>query len=175
MRAIPNYNTMGLAKASLEASVRYLAEAAGRPEGHRASTASAPARSRRWRPAASRISASCSAWWPKHSPLRRNVTIEDVGNVAAFLLQRPGRRRDGGDHLRGRRLQPDRGGGSRQTRLLAVLRTRVTAPAPLPRLALQDRRCALADAIGVVAHLAVRACLLHQAVDVGLEARALRR
>jgi enoyl-[acyl-carrier protein] reductase I len=51
-----------------------------------ASTASAPARSRPWRPAASRTSASCWAWWPRRSPLRRNVTIEDVGNVAAFLL-----------------------------------------------------------------------------------------
>ena len=51
-----------------------------------ASTASAPARSRRWRPAASRTSARSCRWWPRPSPIRRNVTIEDVGNVAAFLL-----------------------------------------------------------------------------------------
>ena len=88
VRAIPNYNTMGLAKASLEASVRYLAEAVGtcRTAAACASTASAPARSRPWPPAASRTSASCSAIAASASPLRRNVTIEDVGNVAAFLL-----------------------------------------------------------------------------------------
>jgi enoyl-[acyl-carrier protein] reductase I len=51
-----------------------------------ASTASAPARSRRWRPAASRASARSCRWWPRLSPIRRNVTIDDVGNVAAFLL-----------------------------------------------------------------------------------------
>src|SRR4029079_18801909 len=88
MRAIPNYNTMGLAKASLEASVRYLAEAVGRlPDGRtmRANGISAgPIKTL----AASGIkdfgkllSVVASA-----SPLRRNVTIEDVGNVAAFLL-----------------------------------------------------------------------------------------
>ena len=54
LRTIPNYNTMGLAKASLEASVRYLGKL---------------------------LSGVAGA-----SPLRRNVTIEDVGNVAAFLL-----------------------------------------------------------------------------------------
>ena len=84
MRTVPNYNTMGLAKASLEASVRYLAEASA-PRAC-ASTASAPGRSRPWPPAASRTSARSSASWPSHSPIRRNVTIEDVGNVAAFLL-----------------------------------------------------------------------------------------
>ena len=84
MRAVPNYNTMGLAKASLEASVRYLAASLG--PAACASTASRPGRSRRWRPRASRTSASCSAWWRRSAPLRRNVTIDDVGNVAAFLL-----------------------------------------------------------------------------------------
>ena len=57
VRAVPDYNTMGLAKASLEASVRYLAATWG-PRAS-ASTASRPARSRRWRPRASRASASC--------------------------------------------------------------------------------------------------------------------
>ena len=60
----------------------------GQPRARRASasTASRPARSRRWRPRASRTSASCSTWSPQTAPLRRNVTIDDVGNVAAFLL-----------------------------------------------------------------------------------------
>jgi enoyl-[acyl-carrier protein] reductase I len=86
LRSIPNYNTMGLAKASLEASVRYLAEAVAAPPTAAPSvpTASPPAPSRPW-PPASRTSASCWAAWPTR-PLRRNVTIEDVGNVAAFLL-----------------------------------------------------------------------------------------
>jgi enoyl-[acyl-carrier protein] reductase I len=88
MRAIPNYNTMGLAKASLEASVRYLAEAVGRlPDGRsiRVNGISAgPIRT---------LAASGIKDFPKllnivanASPLRRNVTIDDVGNVAAFLF-----------------------------------------------------------------------------------------
>ena len=85
MRTVPNYNTMGLAKASLEASVRYLAEALGAARAC-ASTASAPARSRPWPPAASRTSARSCSVVAEASPIRRNVTIEDVGNVAAFLL-----------------------------------------------------------------------------------------
>ena len=88
LRAIPNYNTMGLAKASLEASVRYLAEAVGHlPDGRslRVNGISAgPIKTL----AASGIkdfgkllNVVASA-----SPIRRNITIEDVGNVAAFLL-----------------------------------------------------------------------------------------
>ena len=65
IRAIPNYNTMGLAKASLEASVRYLAERRLRPDGeHARQRHQRRARSRRWPPAASRTSASSSASWP---------------------------------------------------------------------------------------------------------------
>ena len=88
IRAIPNYNTMGLAKASLEASVRYLAEAVGRlPDGRtmRANGISAgPIRTL----AASGIKdfGKLLAVVAAGAPLRRNVTIEDVGNVAAFLL-----------------------------------------------------------------------------------------
>jgi enoyl-[acyl-carrier protein] reductase I len=70
MRIVPHYNTMGLAKASLEASVRYLAASLARAAS--ASTASAPARSRRWPPAASRTSASCWASW--RSPRRCAAT-----------------------------------------------------------------------------------------------------
>jgi enoyl-[acyl-carrier protein] reductase I len=83
-RIIPNYNTMGLAKASLEASVRYLAEAVG-PKGIRVNGISAgPIKTL----AASGIKdfGKLLSMVAGASPIRRNVTIEDVGNVAAFLL-----------------------------------------------------------------------------------------
>jgi enoyl-[acyl-carrier protein] reductase I len=83
-RVVPNYNTMGLAKASLEASVRYLAADLG-PRGLRVNGISAgPIKT---------LAASGIAGFGKilkfveqHAPLRRNVTTEDVGNAAAFLL-----------------------------------------------------------------------------------------
>ncbi|HSU21608.1 enoyl-ACP reductase FabI [Comamonadaceae bacterium OTU4NAUVB1] len=83
-RALPNYNTMGLAKASLEASVRYLAESMG-PKGTRVNGISAgPIKT---------LAASGIQGFGKIlsvvadvSPIRRNVTIDEVGNVAAFLL-----------------------------------------------------------------------------------------
>ncbi len=84
MRALPNYNTMGLAKASLEASVRYLAEALG-DKGIRVNGISAgPIKTL----AASGIKdfGKILNFVKTHSPLRRNVTTEDVGNAAAFLL-----------------------------------------------------------------------------------------
>ncbi|MEP6971971.1 MAG: enoyl-ACP reductase FabI [Betaproteobacteria bacterium] len=83
-RIVPNYNTMGLAKASLEASVRYLAEAMG-PRGTRVNGISAgPIKTL----AASGIKdfSKLLGTVAAASPIRRNVTIEDVGNVAAFLL-----------------------------------------------------------------------------------------
>ena len=83
-RVVPNYNTMGLAKASLEASVRYLAESLG-PRGVRVNGISAgPIRTL----AASGIKGfgRILDFVSSHAPLRRNVTIDDVGNVAAFLL-----------------------------------------------------------------------------------------
>ena len=84
VRVVPHYNTMGLAKASLEASVRYLAANLG-PRGIRVNAISAgPIKT---------LAASGIAGFGKilrfvesHAPLRRNVTIEDVGNAAAFLL-----------------------------------------------------------------------------------------
>jgi enoyl-[acyl-carrier protein] reductase I len=88
VRAIPNYNTMGLAKASLEASVRYLAEAVGKlPDGRtvRVNGISAgPIKTL----AASGIKdfSKLLNITASGSPLRRNITIEDVGNVAAFLF-----------------------------------------------------------------------------------------
>jgi enoyl-[acyl-carrier protein] reductase I len=83
-KAIPNYNTMGLAKASLEASVRYLASSLG-PRGIRANGISAgPIKTL----AASGIKdfSTILKFVETHAPLRRNVTIEDVGNAAAFFL-----------------------------------------------------------------------------------------
>jgi len=83
-RLVPNYNTMGLAKASLEASVRYLAGSLG-PKGIRVNGISAgPIKTL----AASGIKdfGKLLAIVANAAPLRRNVTIEDVGNVAAFLL-----------------------------------------------------------------------------------------
>lgn len=84
MRAVPNYNTMGLAKASLEASVRYLAEAMGK-DGVRVNGISAgPIKTL----AASGIKDfnKLLGLAAQMAPLRRNVTLEDVGNTAAFLL-----------------------------------------------------------------------------------------
>jgi len=83
-RVVPHYNMMGLAKASLEASVRYLAAALG-PRGIRANGISAgPIKTL----AASGIKdfTLIFKFVEQHAPLRRNVTIEDVGNVAAFML-----------------------------------------------------------------------------------------
>jgi enoyl-[acyl-carrier protein] reductase I len=84
IRTVPNYNTMGLAKASLEASVRYLAESLG-PKGVRVNGISAgPIKTL----AASGIKGfgKILSVVAETSPIRRNVTIDDVGNVAAFLL-----------------------------------------------------------------------------------------
>lgn len=83
VRTMPNYNIMGLAKASLEATVRYLAACLG-PEGIRANAISAgPIRTL----AASGIGnfGKLLSLNEHHAPLRRNVTIDEVGNAAAFL------------------------------------------------------------------------------------------
>ena len=84
VRVVPHYNTMGLAKASLEAAVRYLADDLG-GRGIRVNGISAgPIKTL----AASGIKGFSRILdhVEKNAPLRRNVTIEDVGNVAAFLL-----------------------------------------------------------------------------------------
>ena len=83
-RAMPNYNVMGLAKASLEASVRYTAYAMG-PQGIRVNGISAgPIKTL----AASGIGSFSKILNHVSStaPLRRGVTIEEVGNVAAFMM-----------------------------------------------------------------------------------------
>jgi enoyl-[acyl-carrier protein] reductase I len=82
-RALPNYNIMGVAKASLEANVRYLAAALG-PEGIRVNSISAG-------PIKTLASAGIGSFKKildevsANAPLRRNVTIQDVGNTGAFL------------------------------------------------------------------------------------------
>jgi enoyl-[acyl-carrier protein] reductase I len=84
VRSVPNYNTMGLAKASLEASVRYLASGLG-PKGVRVNGISAG-------PIKTLAASGIKGFGrildvvEQNAPLRRNVTIDDVGNVAAFLL-----------------------------------------------------------------------------------------
>lgn len=83
VRAIPNYNVMGPAKASLEANMRFLAYDLG-PEGIRVNAISAG-------PVKTLAAAGIAGFRQMLShvaaraPLRRNVTIEDIGNAAAFL------------------------------------------------------------------------------------------
>lgn len=82
-RVMPNYNVMGLAKASLEANVRFMASSLG-PKGIRVNAISAgPIKTL----AAAGIGnfSRLLGFTEKTAPLRRNVTIEEVGNVAAFL------------------------------------------------------------------------------------------
>ena len=84
VRAVQNYNVMGLAKASLEATVRYLAHDLG-PKGIRVNGISAG-------PIKTLAAAGISGFGKilkaveDQAPLRRNVTIDDVGNAAAFLM-----------------------------------------------------------------------------------------
>lgn len=83
VRAMPNYNVMGLAKASLEANVRYMAQSLG-PDGIRVNAISAG-------PIKTLAAAGINNFRrmldevENTAPMRRNVTIEEVGNVAAFL------------------------------------------------------------------------------------------
>ncbi|MDQ3186326.1 MAG: SDR family oxidoreductase [Pseudomonadota bacterium] len=82
-RVMPNYNVMGLAKASLEANVRFMASSLG-PKGIRVNAISAgPIKTL----AAAGIGnfGKLLSYTEKIAPLRRNVSIAEVGNVAAFL------------------------------------------------------------------------------------------
>ncbi len=84
MRYVPNYNTMGLAKASLEAGVRFLAQSLG-AKGIRVNGISAgPIKTL----AASGIKdfGKLLGEFAASTPIRRTITIDDVGNAAAFLL-----------------------------------------------------------------------------------------
>jgi enoyl-[acyl-carrier protein] reductase I len=82
-KAMPNYNVMGLAKASLEANVRYMSQSLG-PDGIRVNAISAG-------PIKTLAAAGISNFrkmldlMERTSPLRKNVSIEEVGNAAAFL------------------------------------------------------------------------------------------
>jgi enoyl-[acyl-carrier protein] reductase I len=83
LRATPSYNVMGLAKASLEANVRYMAQSLG-PKGHRVNAISAGA--------IKTLAAAGISHFRRMlehvqttAPLRRTITAEEVGNVAAFL------------------------------------------------------------------------------------------
>lgn len=88
-RAMPNYNVMGVAKAALEASVRYLAQDMG-PSGVRVNALSAgPIRT--VSAAGIRGMRQMLAHTKAQSPLRHNVTIEDVGASALFALSHLGR------------------------------------------------------------------------------------
>jgi len=84
MRVVPNYNTMGLAKASLEASVRYMASSLG-PQGIRVNGISAG-------PIKTLAAAGIGdfryilKWNEYNAPLRRSVTIEEVGDAGVYLL-----------------------------------------------------------------------------------------
>jgi enoyl-[acyl-carrier protein] reductase I len=84
VRSVPNYNVMGLAKASLEANVRYLAACLG-PEGIRVNALSAG-------PIKTLAAAGIGGFsklmnrFERVAPLKRNVTIDEVGNVAAFYF-----------------------------------------------------------------------------------------
>ncbi len=82
-RAVPNYNTMGVAKASLEANMRYMAQSLGTTGGRVNAISAGPIKT---------LAASGSGGFRKildhvaaTAPLKRNVTQEDVGNAAAFL------------------------------------------------------------------------------------------
>ena len=83
MRSLPNYNVMGLAKASLEANVRYMASSLG-SDGTRVNAISAG-------PIKTLAAAGIKNFRKmlqnnaRQTPLRRNVTTEEVGNAAAFL------------------------------------------------------------------------------------------
>ncbi len=83
VQVVPNYNVMGLAKASLESCVRFLAADLG-PEGVRVNAISAGAIKTL---AAAGIGGfrKMLGYAEKASPLKRTVTIEEVGNAAAFL------------------------------------------------------------------------------------------
>src|SRR5262249_9719795 len=86
-RAMPNYNVMGVAKAALEASVRYLAVDFG-PSAIRVNAISAgPMRTL----AGAGISDARSmfAYQQRHSPLRRGVTLDEIGGGGPLLLLRP--------------------------------------------------------------------------------------
>ena len=112
VRYVPNYNTMGLAKASLEASVRFLAQSLG-AKGVRVNAISAgPIKTL----ASSGIKdiGKLLADFAAQAPIRRNVTIDDVGNASRLPAVGPRRRGQRRGDVRRRRFQP---GGGRPSQL----------------------------------------------------------
>jgi enoyl-[acyl-carrier protein] reductase I len=83
-KVMPHYNVMGVAKAALEASVRYMAEDLGKKAIRVNSISAGPIKTL----AASGIGdfRYIMKWNEYNSPLRRNVTIEDVGGAGLYLL-----------------------------------------------------------------------------------------
>ena len=111
-KVMPHYNVMGVAKAALEASLRYLAVDLG-PKNIRVNAISAgPIKTL----AASGIGdfRYILKWNELNAPLRRTVTIEDVGRAALFLLSDLGERRDRRDRACRRRLPRGRHEGGRR-------------------------------------------------------------
>src|ERR1700743_23300 len=100
-RNMPHYNVMGVAKAALEASVRYMAEDLGRKQIRVNSISAGPIKTL----AASGIGdfRYILKWNELNAPLRRNVTIEEVGNSALYLLS------DMGKAVTGENLHVDAG------------------------------------------------------------------
>jgi len=88
-KVMPHYNVMGVAKAALEASVRYLAEDLGKKQIRINSISAGPIKTL----AASGIGdfRYILKWNEYNSPLRRNVTIDEVGNSALYLLSDMGK------------------------------------------------------------------------------------
>lgn len=88
-KVMPHYNVMGVAKAALEASVRYMAEDLGKKQIRVNSISAGPIKTL----AASGIGdfRYILKWNEYNSPLRRNVTIEEVGNSALYLLSDMGK------------------------------------------------------------------------------------
>ena len=88
-KVMPHYNVMGVAKAALEASVRYMAEDLGKKNIRVNAISAGPIKTLAFSGIAdSRI---LLKWNEYNSPLRRNVTIDEVGNTALFLLSDLGR------------------------------------------------------------------------------------
>lgn len=83
-RVMPNYNVMGVAKAALEASARYLAADLG-PQGIRVNCIS-PGPMRTLAGSAIGAARATFKFTANHAPLRRNAALEDVGGAALFLL-----------------------------------------------------------------------------------------
>ena len=83
-KVVPNYNVMGVAKAALEASVRYLASDLG-PQNIRVNAIS-PGPMRTLAGSAIAGARHIFKWNEQHSPLRRNVQLDDIGGSALYLL-----------------------------------------------------------------------------------------